>query len=64
MKTIKCTDRQYEILRAMVKNIVHNLEIKESYTKHLHCSRKNEIIQLNLNWKAARILQHMKEQFK
>ena len=64
MKTIKCTNKQYEVLRAMVRNLVHNLETRESYTKQKHCSRKNEYFQLNVNWKCVRLLQHMKEQFK
>ena len=64
MKTIKCTDKQYEVLRAIVRNLSRDMEIRESYTKHLHCSRKKEVFQINLNWKAVRVLQHMKEQFK
>lgn len=64
MKTIKLTDKQYEIIRRIVKDVSHNLELRESYTKHLHCSRRKEVFPVTLNWRAARLLQHMKEQFK
>ena len=64
MKTIKCTDKQYEVIRAIARNLVHNLEIRESYTKRAHKSRKNESFCINIPWKQVRLLQHMKEQFK
>lgn len=64
MKTIKCTDKQYEVLRAIVRNLSHRLEVRESGDKYLHKSRKNEIFELTIPWKQVRLLQHMKEQFK
>lgn len=64
MKTIKCTEQQYEVIRAMIKSLVQSLETRESYTKHLHCSRKYEKFEINVPWKKVRLLQHMKEQFK
>ena len=63
-KVIKCTPKQYEVLRGIVRNLSHNLEVRESYTKRAHKSRKNETFQLNIGWKNVRLLQHMKEQFK
>lgn len=64
MKTIKCSDKQYEIIRAIVRDVSHNLELRESYTKQLHCSRKNERFTISIPWKCARVLQHMKEKLK
>lgn len=64
MKNIKCTNKQYEVLRALVRGLVHDLETRESYTKQKHCSRKNERFHISANWKSVRLLQHMKEQFK
>ena len=64
MKTIKCTEQQYEVLRAIVKRLVDNLEVRESYTKHLHKSRKKETFEVSVPWKKVRLLQHMKEEFK
>ena len=64
MKSIKCTDKQYEVIRAMIRSLTRDLETRESYTKHLHKSRKNEIFHLSVPWKKVRLLQHMKEQFK
>ena len=64
MKTIKCTNQQYEVLRAIVRSLSHDLETRESYTKHLHKSRKGETFHVSVPWKKVRLLQHMKEQFK
>lgn len=64
MKTIKCTDKQYEVLRAIVKTLSRNLTTRESYTKHLHKSRKQEIFSISIPWKQVRLLQHMEDQFK
>ena len=64
MKKIVCTNKQYEVIRAIVRSLVRDLETRESYTKHLHRSRKNERFQVGVNWKSVRLLQHMKEQFK
>ena len=63
-KTIKCTDKQYEVLRSIVKNLVYDLEVRESYTKRAHPSRKKETFVVSVPWKKVRLLQHMKEQFK
>lgn len=64
MKKIKCTSQQYEVLRALVRSLVHDLEVRESYTKRSHKSRKGEIFHVSVPWKKVRLLQHMKEQFK
>ena len=64
MKKIKCTDKQYEVLRAIVRTLSHNLEVRESYTKRAHKSRKHEMFEIRVPWKHVRLLQHMKEQFK
>ena len=64
MKTIKLTDKQYEAFRAIVRNLSHQLEVRESYTKRSHPSRKKEIFYLSVPWKQVRLLQHTKEQFK
>lgn len=63
-KIIKLTNNQYEVLRAIIRNLVHDLETRESYTKQKHCSRKNERFHISVNWKSVRMLQHIKEQFK
>ena len=63
-KKIECTEQQYEVLRAIIRNFVYDLETRESYTKRAHKSRKNERFSITLPWKKVRLLQHMKEQFK
>ena len=64
MKKIICTDKQYEVLRAIVRSLVNDLETKESYTKQKHCSRKKDRFFVSVPWKQVRLLQHIKEQFK
>ena len=64
MKKIICTDKQYEVLRSVVNTLVHQLEVRESYTRRAHKSRRNESFGINVPWKRVRLLQHMKEQFK
>lgn len=61
---IECTENQYEILRAIVKRLVSDLETRESYTKHLHKSRKDERFTITVPWKQVRLLQHLKKEFK
>ena len=63
-KIIKCTNKQYEVLRAIVRNLSYDLEVRESYTKRAHKSRKKETFSITIPWKQVRLLQHMKEQFK
>lgn len=63
-KKIECTPKQYEALRGIVRTLVSNLELRESYTKRAHKSRRKEIFIINVPWKQVRLLQHMKEQFK
>lgn len=63
-KKIECTEKQYEVLRAMIRSLVYDLETRESYTKHKHCARRQEKFYLTVPWKKVRLLQHMKEQFK
>ena len=63
-KIIECTPKQYEVLRAIVRKSVRDLETRVSYTKQKHCSRRNEVFHITLNWRNVRSLQRMKDQFK
>lgn len=63
-RKIELTEQQYQVLRAIVRSFIHDLETRESYTKQKHCSRKREKFFITINWRAAKLLQHTKEQFK
>ena len=61
---IECTEQQYEVLRAMIRNLISQIEIEDYFTKQKHCSRKNKYFSTTVPFKKVRLLQHMKEQFK
>lgn len=61
MKSIKLTNKQYEVVRQIIRTLVKNQNTRKSYTKHLHKSRKNEKFEISVCWKAVSILSHIKE---
>jgi len=63
MRIIKLTEKQYQILRAIVRNLVHDQRVRNSYTKQKHCSRKNEKFNLTVSWKAVTVLSHCEDEF-
>ena len=63
-KIIECTDKQYEVIRYIVRNLCFNLETRESYTKRAHKSRKDERFSISVPWKQVKLLQHLKEKLK
>ena len=62
--TIECTEKQYEVVRAIINSLVYDLKTRESYTKQKHCSIKNEKFYVSVPWKKVRLLQHLKEKMK